>query len=235
MTAAPRFPDGDPVADPEGALRAALAPALAADARSRPEAGTLAALVDGACEPADVRLPDPATLAGAALAGTRRGRDVGETASDAGSPRGRARAGRRVARAAPGRAADVRAAVRDGRSARRGGRAPSVAPRGGKTTARGVLRRRRSGTRRRRRDPGLLGRATLRPVLAVAGIGLAVGLMAGAGPGLWDAGRSVLPLGAARAQSDATVRAVGGPAAGHGDSRVSAAERPESSSAPAGT
>ncbi len=63
---------GDPVLDPEGALRNALAPALAADGRRRPEAGTLAALVDAACEPADLRLPDPATLAAAALTGTRR-------------------------------------------------------------------------------------------------------------------------------------------------------------------
>lgn len=63
---------GDPVLDPEGALRNALAPALAADGRRRPEAGTLAALLDAACEPTEIRLPDPATLAAAALTGGRR-------------------------------------------------------------------------------------------------------------------------------------------------------------------
>ena len=100
----------DPLADPEGALHNALAPALAADGRSRPEAGTLAALIDAACEPAEVRLPDPATLAAAALTGTRRAvvRAEGSTAARAGA--GRGDAGRRGAGArGPGlRSAEAR-------------------------------------------------------------------------------------------------------------------------------
>lgn len=82
---------GDPVADPDGALRVALVPALGADAALRPEAGTLAAGIDAVCECCDVRLPDAATLAGAALAGRRRG--AGEVsavaAAEAGDARGR--------------------------------------------------------------------------------------------------------------------------------------------------
>lgn len=85
--------DGDPVVDPDGALRTTLAPALAADGRRRPEAGTLAALIDGACEPCDVRLPDPATLAAAALTGARRPVVVPERHGGSGTGGGRGRRG----------------------------------------------------------------------------------------------------------------------------------------------
>ncbi|WP_418276624.1 hypothetical protein ACNHYB_01565 [Isoptericola jiangsuensis] len=56
--------DGDDLV----ALRAALAPALADDVRVRPEAGTLAARVHDAVPPEQVRVPEPAVLAAAALA-----------------------------------------------------------------------------------------------------------------------------------------------------------------------
>ncbi|WP_402464712.1 protein kinase family protein [Isoptericola aurantiacus] len=96
------------------ALRAALAPALAADGRVRPEAGTLAAQVHDAVAPEPIRLPEPAALAAAALGG---GRD----AAAATTPSGRAR--HRPARgggAAPGRS---RAEGR-GRPRRSAGRRP---------------------------------------------------------------------------------------------------------------
>jgi hypothetical protein len=63
--------DGDELV----ALRAALAPALADDARVRPEAGTLAARVHAAVPPDPVRVPEPSVLAAAALA--RRAQEAG--------------------------------------------------------------------------------------------------------------------------------------------------------------
>ncbi|NOW00253.1 hypothetical protein [Isoptericola chiayiensis] len=67
---------GDTDDDSATALRAALAPALAADPRIRPAAGTLAADVHDAVAPQPVRLPEPAVLAAAALAGGRRQTDA---------------------------------------------------------------------------------------------------------------------------------------------------------------
>lgn len=144
--------DGDPLADPDGALRAVLAPALGADARRRPEAGTLAALLDAACEPATVRLPDPATLAGAALAGGLRAQ---------------AQASRRAA----GSSRRFRVTRRTGPRAGSAGSAP--ARRSGR--ARGAGRGRARSPRRR-----LSGSPSLRPVLVVIGVGLTVGAMTGA-------------------------------------------------------
>ncbi|QAY71337.1 hypothetical protein [Xylanimonas protaetiae] len=123
--------DGDPLADPDGALRDALRPALGADARRRPEAGTLAALVDAACEPAMVGLPDPATLAGAALAGARRG--VVGGAADVGAGTGRRFRATRGAVPRAGSAARVRAVPGAPRArrlpwSRPGGRSPAARP-----------------------------------------------------------------------------------------------------------
>lgn len=165
--------DGDPVADPEGALRAALAPALAADPRRRPEAGTLAALLDGACEPADIRLPDPATLAGAALAGARRAAapEAGGLAALGGVPR---------------RFRDVRAVGRQG--SRIGLRGSGTAP------GREGLGRR--GAWWGPRSVRLPRWGALRPALVVVGVGLAVGLMTGAALELRGPEPAAVPLGA---------------------------------------
>ncbi|WP_148220723.1 hypothetical protein [Xylanimonas cellulosilytica] len=152
LAGAPAGPlDGDPLADPDGALRGALAAALGADARRRPEAGTLAALIDAACEPTSVRLPDPATLAGAALAGLRRGQE----AAAAGDP-----------------------STRRFRATRTAG---ARARRDGSTGARPRTGRVQPTTRRVRGWRGLgMRRAALRPALVVAGIGVTVGAMTGA-------------------------------------------------------
>ncbi|WP_277213130.1 hypothetical protein [Isoptericola croceus] len=83
---------GSPDADATVALRAALAAALAADPRVRPEAGTLAARVDEAVTPEPVRLPEPAMLAAAAL-GHRRAPDRHEERTEAVRHRRARRAG----------------------------------------------------------------------------------------------------------------------------------------------
>ncbi|GAB2474325.1 hypothetical protein GCM10007967_32150 [Xylanimonas ulmi] len=168
VTPGPGSPfDGDRVVDPDGALRAALGPALGADPRARPEAGTLAALVDAACEPKDLRLPDPATLAGAALAGTRR---AAPTSGPAPRPVRRPRDAR------PGRqAASGSRRVVGGPPTHDGNTRPQPdSPRRGGGPG-------RAGRERRRWAPRWPDRAALRPAAVVVSVGLTVGLMTGAG------------------------------------------------------
>lgn len=100
--------------DENVALRAALAPALAGDPRVRPEAGTLAAQVDGALAPGPVRLPEPAVLAAAALGRGRGPERAG--APDRGARHRRARMPRTGEQETVRRRADRRS--RRGRSRR---------------------------------------------------------------------------------------------------------------------
>jgi hypothetical protein len=105
--------DGDDVV----ALRAALAPALAADPRVRPEAGTLAARAHDAVASEPVHLPEPATLAAAAL-----GRTAGRSTRQVAAPgRVRHRRARRAGRnPVVGRAARRRAGTAVRRPVARG-------------------------------------------------------------------------------------------------------------------
>jgi hypothetical protein len=168
---------GDPVLDPDGAMRGVLEAALGADPRRRPEAGTLAALIDDACEPVPLRLPDPATLAGAALADMLRTPASGQEVSTS--------RGRRRARTAAGRRRMPTGAV---------GATGATDPAGG-TGARGGTgapggRGSRRSPRRTRRTRGVrLGVPSVawRPALIVVGIGLYVGIISAAALGLYDA------------------------------------------------
>lgn len=139
------------------ALRAVLAPALAPDARVRPEAGTLAAQAAGTVPPEPVRMPERAQLVAAALgagSGTPRGGDARGSHPTRSSRRGTRE--RAVARR-PGRAA---------------GEAPAAAGRG----------RRNAGRRRdggRRHVPGVVPRlagaaGVLALVAVLAGVALQV-------------------------------------------------------------
>ncbi|WP_166848508.1 hypothetical protein [Isoptericola sp. BMS4] len=143
--------DGDDVV----ALRAVLAPALAPDARVRPEAGTLAAQAAGTVPPEPVRMPERAQLVAAALgagSGTPRGGDAREPQPSRSSRRGTRE--RAVAR----------------RPRRTGGEAPAAAGRG----------RRNAGRRRgggRRHVPGVVPRlAGAAGVLALVAVLAAVAL-----------------------------------------------------------
>ncbi|HWV76262.1 MAG TPA: hypothetical protein VN027_03010, partial [Isoptericola sp.] len=106
---------GDRSDDDAAALRAVLAPAAAPDPRVRPEAGTLAAQADAAVAADQVRLPEPAVLAAAAL-----GRRSAAPAAEAATPRApRRRAVRRAGGGPAGRPAS-RAARRATGPRRRG-------------------------------------------------------------------------------------------------------------------
>ncbi|WP_041294831.1 hypothetical protein [Isoptericola variabilis] len=132
------------------ALRAVLAAALAPDPRVRPEAGTLAAWAHDAVEPEPVRLPEPAALAAASLAGLRPARRAA-----AGEPAARRRA---FAGTTAGRAVPVPS---------RAGRGRGDGMRGSGARGGGV---RRSGVRR----SGRAGAGPARPVVRTAGVAAAV-------------------------------------------------------------